>query len=215
MTILERIKASGLSRKEWACIPLIALWLSACDLFFHIQTDTLEYYWEPQFFGQAFTIPFLFAAAAVMMFRTAATLGGGRPASAWISIVITTVMYAISGRVGPDHAVTYAWVLIALWIVRVAWRRDPRLIAVGLSIAAGGVLGEGALSAVGEFNYLHPDVLRVPWWLFGLYLHGSLAATDIVQRLRVIPPSTGTMAPEMKLAAGDSRNAAARPNSAG
>lgn len=95
-------------------------------------------------------------------------------------------------------------------------------VIIGIAIAFGGVLGEAGLSALGEFSYANPDVLGVPWWLFPLYLHGSLVAIDLVsylgrsgQRLRVMPPSTGSITPVRKLDAGDSRNAAAWPNSSG
>ena len=112
-------------------------------------------------------------------------------------------------------------VLLAAWIVRIVRRRERwAVVAVGMAIAVGGVLGEAALSAAGEFDYLAPDLLGVPWWLFPLYLHGALVATDLIAverayRLRDMPPSTGSMTPERNPAAGDSRNAAARPNSSG
>jgi hypothetical protein len=59
-------------------------------------------------------------------------------------------------------------------------------------IAIGGVLAESALSAAGEFDYLAPDVLGVPWWLFPLYLHGALVAADVVAfvRSRVVTDAT-------------------------
>lgn len=66
------------------------------------------------------------------------------------------------------------------------------------------------------------------WWFFGLlavfgffyllrdeWLNGPRGERDASQRERSIPPSTGSIAPEMKDAAGESRNAATRPNSSG
>ena len=59
------------------------------------------------------------------------------------------------------------------------------------------------------------------WWFFGLlavFGFGYLAYDErrkAGQSERSRPPSTGTMAPVMNEAAGDSRKAAARPNSAG
>lgn len=197
-----------MTRREWAVVPVLALWLTACDQFFHLRTETLVYHWHPQMFGQTITVPFLFALAAIAMFRAAETLSGGRRASLIGSLVCVTGAYLVSGLLAPRFAAAYAIVLVVLWLARVAWRGDPRLILLGITIAAGGVLGEAALSAVGEFDYLDPDVLRVPWWLFGLYLHGSLVAVDLVQRLRDRPPSTGSMTPVRKLAAGESKNAA-------
>lgn len=204
-----------MTRREWALVPVLALWLTACDQLFHIRTETLEYHWRPQVFGQTIIVPLVFAGAVVAMFLTADVVKGGRRGSLISSMLIATGAYLVSGLLAPRFAIAYALILVGLWLARVTLRRDPRLILLGVVIAAGGVLGEAALSVVGEFDYLHPDVLRVPWWLFGLYLHGSLVAVDLVQRLRESPPSTGSMTPVKKLAAGDSRNAAARPNSSG
>jgi hypothetical protein len=51
------------------------------------------------------------------------------------------------------------------------------------------VLAESALSAIGEFDYLAPDLIGVPWWLFPLYLHGALVAADVVAFVRSRAPS--------------------------
>ncbi|MDQ3615576.1 MAG: SURF1 family protein [Actinomycetota bacterium] len=58
------------------------------------------------------------------------------------------------------------------------------------------------------------------WWFFAVLAlsgFGYLAWDERrkAQSARVIPPSTGTMAPDTNDAAGDSRNAAVRPNSSG
>lgn len=198
-----------MTRRQWVVAVPLAVWLTACDQFFHLRTETLVYHWDPQIFGQTIIVPLVFAVAVVAMFQVAGAVEGWRRGSLIGSILFVTVIYLVSGLLAPRFALAYAIVLVVLWLARVAWRGDPRLILVGITIAAGGVLGEAALSAAGEFDYLDPDVLRVPWWLCGLYLHGSLVAVDLVQRLRVSPPSTGSMTPVKKLAAGDSRNAAA------
>lgn len=197
-----------MTRRQWAVVVPLAVWLTACDQFFHLRTETLVYHWHPQVFGQTIIVPLVFAVAVVAMFQVAGAVEGGRRCSLIGSMLFVTGAYLLSGLLAPRFALAYAVVLVVLWLARVAWRGDPRLLLVGVTIAAAGVLGEAALSAVGEFDYLDPDVLRVPWWLFGLYLHGSLVAVDLVQRLRVSPPSTGSMTPVKKLAAGDSKNAA-------
>ena len=198
-----------MTRRQWAVVAPLAVWLTACDQFFHLRTETLVYHWHPQVFGQTIIVPFVFGLAIVAMFQVAGALEGGRRASLAGSMALVTGAYLLSGLLAPRFAVAYAIVLVVLWLARVAWRGDARLLVVGVAIAVGGVLGEAALSAVGEFDYLDPDVLRVPWWLFGLYLHGSLVAVDLVQRLRDSPPSTGSITPVKKLAAGESKNAAA------
>ena len=93
--------------------------------------------------------------------------------------------YLASGLLAPRHAVAYAVALLVGWVIRLLVRPDWRVaVVIGVAIACGGVLGEAGLSALGEFSYAHPDVLGVPWWLFPLYLHGSLVAIDLVSYLR-------------------------------
>jgi hypothetical protein len=58
------------------------------------------------------------------------------------------------------------------------------------------------------------------WWFFGalaVFGFGYLAYDERrkLQRARSMPPSTGSMTPVTNPAAGDSRKAAARPNSSG
>jgi len=123
----------------------------------------------------------------------------------------------VSGFVDQGLATAYAALLLVTWVVRIVWRgeRGPAIAATAM-IATGGVLGEAALSAIGEFSYLQPDLLGVPWWLFPLYLHGAFAARDIAAATyspRMSPPSTGIITPVMKLAAGESKKAATLPNS--
>ncbi|MCW2770894.1 MAG: hypothetical protein JWR27_2327 [Aeromicrobium sp.] len=191
-------------------------WLTACDQLFHVRTGTLSYNWGPQVADQTVIVPVTFALAAVSMLVTAARAGVTRAGSSPWSAGLVTALYLVSGLLPARYAVTFAVALVAVWGLRIALRGEvARLAAVGVAIAAGGLLAEAALVGVGEFSYAESDVLGVPWWLFGLYLHGSLAAVDLAYRLRVSPPSTGSMTPLRKLAAGDSRNAAVRPNSAG
>jgi hypothetical protein len=59
-----------------------------------------------------------------------------------------------------------------------------------VSVAVGGVIAESVLSGLGQFDYAHPDVAGVPWWLFPLYLHGALFAIDV--RGRFVAPLTAT-----------------------
>jgi hypothetical protein len=194
----------------------VAAWLTACDQLFHVRTGTLSYDWGPQVAEQTVIVPVTFALAAASMLVTAARGGIARAGSLPLSAGLATGMYLVSGLLPARYALAYAVALVAWWVVRIVRRGETaRLAVVGLAIATGGVLAEATLAALGEFSYADPGVLGTPWWLFGLYLNGSLAAVDLAYRLRVSPPSTGSMTPLRKLAAGDSRNAAVRPNSAG
>ena len=174
-----------MSRYAWVA-GLSALFLTLCDQVFHVRTETLVYHWDPQVAGQTILVPFTFLLATVSMLDTSRRVQLIQPrststAGAIASVGIVTVAYLISGFVDQGFAVAYALILLAAWLVRVV-RRGERGAVIGAAaiIATGGVLGEAALSAVGEFSYLQPDLLGVPWWLFPLYLHGALAARDIV-----------------------------------
>lgn len=192
-----------------------AVLLTLCDQLFHVRTDTLVYHWDPRVAGQTVIVPLTFFAAAVAMLVTAGRVRATRTGSALVSLGVVVTAYLLSGLLEPRYAGPYALALALAWLVRAISRGAPGLAVVSCILATGGVLGEAMLSAAGEFAYAHPNVLGVPWWLFPLYLHGAVAAVDVVQRLRDIPPSTGSMTPVRKPAAGDSRNAAALPNSSG
>jgi hypothetical protein len=74
---------------------------------------------------------------------------------------------------------------VAAWLARVLPRaeRKPMLVH-GILLAAAGTGYETVLSAMDTFHYHHPQVLGVPVWLPGLYLHGSPLAFLITRALR-------------------------------
>jgi hypothetical protein len=169
-------------------IPFAFL-LTAADLVFHVRTDTLSYDWHPQVLDQTILVPFTFWLAAVGMLASVRMLHPGAASATVASVVdglaLVALAYLVSGLLAPRHAVAYAVALLAGWGIRLLARPDRRVATViGVAIACGGVLGEAGLSALGEFSYANPDVLGVPWWLFPLYLHGSLVAIDLVSVLR-------------------------------
>ena len=169
---------------------VFAVFLTVCDSLFHVRTDTLVYHWDPQLAGQTIIVPLTFFLAGVAMLDASRRVQPqvARPTSvsrALASIGVVTAAYLVSGLLDSDLAWAYAVVLLVAWGVRVAMR-DERVVAIaaGIVIATGGVLAESALSAAGEFDYLAPDVLGVPWWLFPLYLHGAMVAADVVAVVR-------------------------------
>jgi len=177
---------------------LFAIFLTACDSLFHVRTDTLVYHWDPQVAGQTVIVPVTFFLAGVAMLDTSRRVQpqAVRPINVrrvLASLGVVTGAYLISGLLDPGLAWAYALVLLVAWGVRVVLR-DERAIAVvaGIVIATGGVLAEAALSAAGEFDYLAPDLLGVPWWLFPLYLHGAFVAADIVAFVRSRAPTGAT-----------------------
>jgi len=177
-------------RRLVAVAAVFAVFLTACDQLFHVRTDTLVYHWEPQVWDQTVIVPMTFFLAAVGMLdlsrRTQPETSG--PVAVWrvgASLAVVTAAYLLSGLLAPRLAASYAVVLLVLWGVRLGLRRERGVAgAAGLLIAVGGVLGESALSALGEFDYASPDVIGVPWWLFPLYLHGALTAADVVALVR-------------------------------
>ena len=162
-----------------------ALFLTLCDQLFHVRTETLVYHWDPQVAGQTIIVPLTFLLATVSMLDMSLRVHAKVPRSTSArgvvaSLAIVTAAYLISGFVDQKYAIAYALLLLATWVVRVVRRGEHSVVvASAILIAVGGVLGEAALSAMGEFSYLQPDVIGVPWWLFPLYLHGALAARDI------------------------------------
>lgn len=177
---------------------LFAVFLTACDLLFHVRTETLVYHWDPQVAGQTIIVPLTFFLAGVAMLDASRRVQpqalrptGVRPAVTSLGVV--TAAYLVSGLLDPDLAWAYALLLLAAWIGRVVLRGERVMaIAAAVVIATGGVLAESALSAAGEFDYLAPDLLGVPWWLFPLYLHGALVAADIVALVRSRVVTTAT-----------------------
>ena len=169
---------------------MFAVFLTACDSLFHVRTDTLVYHWHPQLGGQTVIVPLTFFLAGVAMLDVCRSVQPRvpRPTSvgrALASLGVVTAAYFVSGLLEPGLAGAYALVLLVLWGARVGVRHEGlRAIVAGLGIAAGGVLAESILTAAGEFDYLAPDVLGVPWWLFPLYLHGACVAADVVALAR-------------------------------
>lgn len=166
-----------------------ALLLTAGDLIFHVRTSTLIYHWHPQVFDQTILVPLTFWIAAVGMLLTVRMLHPGTPGTTVAQVVdglaLVTLAYLASGLLAPERAGAYAVALLVGWVARLLARPDWRTaVVIGIAIAFGGVLGEAGLSALGEFSYAHRNVLGVPWWLFPLYLHGSLVAIDLVAYLR-------------------------------
>ena len=169
----------------WLVAGVSAIFLTLCDQLFHVRTDTLVYHWGPQVAGQTVIVPLTFLLATVSMLDTSLRLQARAPRSTSArgviaSLAVVTAAYLISGFVDQQYAVAYAVLLLGVFAARVVWHRESAAaVATAALIAVGGVLGEAALSAIGEFSYVHPDLIGVPWWLFPLYLHGALAARDL------------------------------------
>jgi hypothetical protein len=172
-----------------------SVWLTLCDQLFHVRTDTLEYHWTPQVADQHVLVPVTFFLAGLVI---PATVGWFGPEPRFadeqdlaIGFGIVTLAYLVSGLLPESLAVAYALVLLAAWAYRVSIRPEPLpTVMATVSVAVGGVLVESVLSGLGQFDYVHPDVAHVPWWLFPLYLHGALFAIDVRGRLATLPATS-------------------------
>lgn len=182
-----------------------AIFLTLCDQLFHVRTETLVYHWDPQVAGQTIIVPLTFLLATVSMLDTSLRVHAVAPRSTSArgviaSLAIVTAAYLISGFVDQKYAVAYALLLLVTFGARFVLRREGAAVLMSsLVIALGGVLGEAALSAIGEFSYLQPDIIGVPWWLFPFYLHGALAARDIASVLAVRDSSNENLEREAKV----------------
>jgi len=158
---------------------------------FHVRTHTLSYP-NPHLFNQAWWVypgfllvfllmGYLYSLGIGRLFigmqaRQSASRGSAREmieaAAAFIFV------YLLSGYGNYDHAfmsVIFYSAFAVRWLLTYdrAW-----LLLIAAAMAVGGMLAEGAMSALGLVAYRHVDVFNVPLWLGGLYLHGAFALRE-------------------------------------
>ena len=159
--------------------------LALCDQI-HVQSGVLDYD-TGGFFGQAWWVPLQFGVAALAIVAGAAPFARGRAQPKFIDFVTGTAWfvaaYAASGLFDA-HPNALAVAFVLTWALRVALAPQPAsLVAYSLLLAAAGTAAEAALSAAGTFAYANPDLLGVPIWLPGLYLHGAPLALALSRAL--------------------------------
>jgi hypothetical protein len=159
--------------------------LALCDQI-HVQAGVLDYE-TGGFFGQAWWVPLQFGVAAVAIVAGVAPFARGRAKPGAAAFVTGTLWfvaaYAASGLFDA-HPYALAAAFVVTWAVRVALARQPAsLVAFSLLLAAAGTGAEAILSAAGTFAYTNPNVLGVPIWLPGLYLHGAPLALALSRAL--------------------------------
>ena len=189
-----------LTRKRYLALAWLALTLILCvgDHFFHLRTGMLEYNWEPLVDHQSVWIWLVFSIAAALMVgvSTLFPLRDVPDSVPWAHIIDAGVLfvaaYALSGQLGASHPNLLFWSLVVTWLARVACRgRDAGVYLVhGVVLSTAGVLGEGLFSKAGLFDYDLQQVAWSPWWLAGLYLHGSIALLQIMRGLRAMDESS-------------------------
>src|SRR5690349_24671034 len=174
----------------WASLTLI---LCLGDHYCHVATGRLSYHWAPLVDGQSAWVWLIYAvAAAAFVWFTAMVPVRDVPATMpWAPIfdgaVTFVAAYALSGQLGASHPTGLLVGLVAAWLVRVAARGFPVTYLVhGVVFASIGVVAEGSFSMLGLFDYQLQQVVDCPWWLAGLYLHGSIALLEIARGARVL-----------------------------
>jgi hypothetical protein len=159
--------------------------LALCDQI-HVQAGVLDYE-TGGFFGQAWWVPLQFGVASLAIVAGARPFARGWPAPRPSELVAGAAWfvaaYAASG-VFDDRPGWLAAALVATWAARMARAQRPLgLVGWSLLLAAAGTGAEALLSAAGTFSYAHPDLLGVPVWLPGLYLHGAPLALGLARAL--------------------------------
>jgi hypothetical protein len=147
-----------------------------------VQSGVLDYE-TGGFFGQAWWVPLQFGVASLAIVAGAAPFARRRAEPQAADFATGTLWfvgaYAATG-IFDAHPTTLAVALLATWAARVAFARQPAsLVAYSLLLAAAGTGAEAILSAAGTFDYANPDLLGVPIWLPGLYLHGAPLALAV------------------------------------
>jgi len=107
----------------------------------------------------------------------------GEPPIAWSparvlrSGVLAAIAYVVTGPLHASPLLLSAG-LLAAWLLRVGVRRSPAAAVYSLIVGLLGPAAEATFAALGMHTYSAPDLLGVPMWLPGIYLHGALFAVD-------------------------------------
>ncbi|MCU1496826.1 MAG: putative rane protein [Acidimicrobiales bacterium] len=163
------------------------------DHAFHVRTRILEHFWYPQWDHQSLAVFPMFVGAAALMLVVAGPFVRHHPKPtaarlAW-AVAAFLLAYWATGQAGTDHPWWCLNVLVATFLLRLAFEPDRRaVLLLGGSIAVGGCVGEAVVSALGLFTYATQDIIGVPLWLIALYLHGAPAVLALARMVQVDRP---------------------------
>ena len=158
---------------------------TACD-HLHVVAGVL-FYAHPVFWRQAWWVPLLFGVASMAAVAGAGTvrrLCRGAPLAPPTSgqlagdalAFVTAYAFTAYGHALPN---VVGAVLIGFWLARVLRGVTPWLVAYSIILGIAGPLFEAFWSSLGLFHYRAPDLLGVPWWLPGIYLHVAFLAAGL------------------------------------
>ena len=176
---------------RWLLLVLVGAVLCTLGDHLHATLGVLVYA-RVAFWDQAWWVAPLFGSATVVCVLGARPfLGGPSPASVApparliADLVGFCAAYAYTSVAAHDRPLLTLLVLSVAFVVRVLGdARSPGLVLYSLLLAVGGTLFEAGLSSTGAFHYLHPDLLGVPMWLPGIYLHAGLIAGELSLLMR-------------------------------
>ena len=175
-----------MTRTVVAVLGLTA-WMTLCDRFFHVSTNTVVHFWSPFMGEQTAWVLVCFGVGALGIVATAPrfAVAEPRPYRFLIEIVIMTAIYAASGYFGADHAMVVTAVFLALFVLRLAASQHRGALAIAaVVLAIAGPAFESLQWQLGMFEYTKPDVIGVPWWLFPFYANGAWAIRELGALLR-------------------------------
>ena len=153
-------------------------------------------YPQPFRFGQAWWVPFLFAAVGpviVQFFVIATRLllpdSTPQPRDPGASVVMAAAWFSaayVGGALFDDSAETFAVLLLVLWLIRMWFvsnsvREAWVLLVLCLVVSAAGTLGESGANWLDLMRYPRPDFWKVPYWLPFLWLHAALFARELAR----------------------------------
>jgi hypothetical protein len=161
----------------------LTAWMTLCDRFFHLATDTVVHFWHP-FMGGGQTVWVLacfgLGATGIVLTAPKFAIGTPRPARFLTEVAIMTAVYAASGFFGREHVLTVTAAFTALFVIRIAVSKERgHLLAIALLLAVAGPAFESLQWRLGMFEYTQPDVFGVPWWLIPFYANGAWAIREL------------------------------------
>jgi hypothetical protein len=186
-TVMNRIRRLG------SCFVLGAVVGTLLDGI-HVYGDVLSYP-HPAFGRWAWFVPLEFGLLGVIAGVATPVLErlAGQPRPSWtvtrraLELCLFAGLYLATAVVPAEAAVALAVALLALAAVRIKfWSVPGDSLYVVLAAIAGPAV-EAALSAAGAFEYHHPDIAGIPWWLPGLWANGGLLIRRAV--LPIVDPS--------------------------
>jgi hypothetical protein len=163
-----------------------AAWFTICDHFFHVKNNILIYHWMPLYDNQSVWAFPIFLCVTTTFFFVTRQFSSSWKVTPSLPVIIANVAfltlgYLASGIAGISHPMTFFWIVLALWGVRILLVREHRATAIKACLMLGiiGPAWEGATSQLGYFNYHYVNIFNVPLWLFALYLHAGFLMLEL------------------------------------